>query len=133
MQGVLILAISIHVLTATFWAGTTFVLARTGGQNSRQLFGPQMGAASFAILSGSYLWHVLHEGSFGTGEKWLATGAASALIALVIQATLVGSALRRIRKSGSDPRAEARIVIAQRVSALLLAITVVAMAASRFA
>lgn len=133
MQGALILAISIHVLTATFWAGSTFALARMGGQNGRQLFGPQMGAALFAIGSGSYLWHMLHEGSFGTTEKLLATGAAAAILALVIQAVMVGGALRRIRKSGTDPRAEARIAIAERVSALLLAITVVAMAASRFA
>lgn len=133
MQGALILAISVHVLTATFWAGSTFALARTAGQNSRQLFGPQMGAALFAIGSGSYLFHVLHEGSFGTAEKLLVTGAVTAILALAIQAVIVGGALRRIRRSSSEPSAEARITIAQRASAFLLVITVVTMAASRFA
>ena len=48
MQVTLILTLVLHVLSGVFWAGTTFALARTGGNDAKQLFGPQMGAATVA-------------------------------------------------------------------------------------
>ena len=52
MQIALIIALSLHILSAVFWAGTSFTLARTGGAGGEQLFRPQMGAAVIAVLTG---------------------------------------------------------------------------------
>jgi len=81
-------AISLHVLAAVYWAGSTFALAGMGGSGSERLFRPQMAAAAIAILSGGYLWHTLHHGVFGTMEKVLHVGIASALVALAVQAVV---------------------------------------------
>lgn len=133
MQLALIVAISLHILAATFWAGSTFALARTGGSGSDRLFRPQLAAAAFTILAGGYLWHTLHEGAFGTSEKLLGAGALSAVAALAIQVVVVGSALRQQSVGSDGSRARFRIVIGQRVAALLLAIAAVTMAAARYA
>ncbi|PSH62919.1 hypothetical protein CU102_24565 [Phyllobacterium brassicacearum] len=134
MQQALMIALSLHILAATFWAGSTFALARTSGSGGEQLFGPQMGAAAVAVLTGAYLWNVLHEGSFGTMEQWLTVGAACALLALAIQAVVAGGALRKLRRSGNDDfAAHFRIVVAHRVAAVLLVGATVSMAAARYA
>ncbi|MBR0719525.1 hypothetical protein [Bradyrhizobium liaoningense] len=134
MQLALVIAISLHILAATFWAGSTFTLARTAGNGSDQLFVPQLSSAVLAIGAGAYLWYTLHDGPFGTAEQWLAAGAWSAILALAIQAVVVGAAQRQLRKPGKDTaRARSRIAIAYRVTAFLLAIAAVAMAASRYA
>lgn len=134
MQPALVIAISIHILAATFWAGSTFALARMAGKGSEQLFVPQLSAAMFAIGAGAYLWHTLHEGSFGTPERLLAAGAVAAIVALAIQAAVIGGALRRLRRLGSDDAsARSRIAVAQRGAAFLLAIAAVTMAAARYA
>ena len=77
MQYVLMVAISLHVLAAVFWAGSTAALARTGGSETRRLFRPQMGAAAVAVLTGGYLWHVVHAGAVGPVERSLMIGALS--------------------------------------------------------
>jgi Arc/MetJ family transcription regulator len=104
------------------------------GNGSQQLFAPQLAAAAVAVATGVYLWRTLHEGSFGTTEQLLAAGAAAAIIALAIQATAVGSALRRLRKSGGDnAKARSRIAMGYRGAAILLAVAVLTMAASHYA
>jgi hypothetical protein len=134
MQLALIIAISLHILAATFWAGSTFACARMSGNGSQQLFAPQLAAAAFAAGTGAYLWKTLHEGSFGITEQLLAAGAAAAILALVIQAIVVGGALRRLRKAaGDDAKARSRIAVGYRGAAILLAVAVLAMAASRYA
>ena len=134
MQLALVIAISVHILAATFWAGSTFALARVAGAGSEKLFFPQVAAALFAMVAGGYLWHTLHEGSLGTTETLLATGALAAVLALAIQVAVVGGALRRLRKGDSDnPSARSRIAIAHRAAAILLALAAVTMAASRYA
>jgi hypothetical protein len=134
MQLALAIAISLHVLAATFWAGTTFASARMAGNGSEQLFYPQLAAATLAIGTGTYLWRTLHEGSFGTSEKLLTAGGAIAILALVIQVAVIGGARRRFRRIGSDnTSARSRIAVAQRASAFLLALAAVAMAAARYA
>ncbi len=134
MQLALVIAISVHILAATFWAGSTFALPRMAGNGSEQLFVPQLFTAVFAIGAGAYLWHTLHEGSFGTTEQLLAAGAVATILALVIQAAVIGSALRQMRRPGSDnASARSRVAIAQRGAAFLLAIAAVAMAAARYA
>lgn len=133
MQLALIVAVSLHILAATFWAGSTFALARIGGNGSEKLFRPQLTAASFTILAGGYLWHTLHEGALGTSEHLLGAGALSALAALAVQVAVVGSALRQESLASDGSRARSRIVIGQRVAAFLLAIAAVTMAAARYA
>lgn len=126
MQVLLIITIAVHVLSAVFWAGSTFVLARNGGQGATNLLGPQIGAASLSILSGLLLGYLLHRGSFELTEKILATGAAAAILAFLIQVIVVRSALR------STDGAQ-RLAIAYRASAILLAVAVICMAVSRYA
>ena len=126
MQVLLIITIAVHVLAAVFWAGSTFVLARNGGQGAASLLGPQIGAASLSILSGLLLGYLLHQGSFELTEKILATGAAAAILAFLIQVIVVRSALR-------SADAAQRLAIAYRASAILLAVTVICMAVSRYA
>lgn len=134
MQLTLVLAISLHVLAATFWAGSSFALARMAGNGSEKLFAPQMAAATLAILTGAYLWHTLHEGSFGITERLLGAGAVAAVLALALQAMVVGGALRQLRRSeNGNTRPRSHIAIGHRAAAFLLAIAAVAMAAARYA
>jgi len=134
MQLALVIAISVHILAATFWAGSTFALARMAGKGGEQILVPQLVAAVFAIGAGAYLWHTLHRGSFGTAEQLLAAGAVAAIVALAIQAVAIGGALRRLRRlGGDDTSAQSRIAAAQRGAAFLLAIAAVTMAAARYA
>ncbi|MEV8518897.1 hypothetical protein ABZR86_03760 [Dyella marensis] len=132
MQYVLMVAISLHVLAAVFWAGSTAALARTGGSETRRLFRPQMGAAAVAVLTGGYLWHVVHAGAVGPVERSLMIGALSALAALAVQVIVVGGALRKGRGDGQAAALPPRIVIGHRIAAALLMIAVVTMAASRY-
>src|ERR1700704_1049896 len=115
MQTALIIALSLHILSSVFWAGSSFTLARTGGVGGEQLFRPQMGAAVVAILTGGYLGHLAHAGSFGTAEQVLAAGALPPL----------GGA--------RGAAARSRIATAQRIAAGLLAVTAVCMGAARYA
>jgi hypothetical protein len=126
--------LSLHILSAVFWAGTSFALARTGGIGGEQLFRPQMGAAVIAVLSGGYLWHLVHAGSFGTAEQILAVGALCALVAAGVQGALGGRAIRSLRNGKADEAdARSRIATAQRIAAALLAVTAVCMGAARYA
>ena len=134
MQIALIIAVSLHVLSSVFWAGSSFTLARTGGIGGEQLFRPQMGAAVIAVLSGGYLWHLVHAGSFGTAEQILAAGALCALVAAGVQGAIGGRAIRGLRNGKADEAdARSRIATAQRIAAGLLAVTAVCMGAARYA
>jgi hypothetical protein len=117
-----------------FWAGSSFTLARTGGAGGEQLFGPQMGAAVVAILTGGYLGHLVHAGGFGTAEQVLAAGAIAALVAAGVQVAIGGRAIRQLRAGKlGEADAQARIATAQRIAAVLLAVTAVCMGAARYA
>jgi hypothetical protein len=129
MQTIIIIALSLHILAATFWAGSSFVLARAGGKGAEQLLRPQIGAASVAILAGAYLWHLLHTGSFEAPEKWLAAGAGCAFVAFLVQIWL----LIGLRGRPVDEVATSRMAAGERLAAGLLAITAVCMAAARYA
>ena len=129
----LMFVISVHVLSAVFWAGSSFTLARGGSRAGSHLFRSQMGAATIAVLSGIYLWSQLHAAGFGKGELVLAIGAGCAILAAGFQGALCGPAIRALRLStAAVSRAEARIVIGQRIGSGLLAITIVSMAISRY-
>jgi uncharacterized membrane protein len=133
MQIALIIALSLHILSTVFWAGTSFALARTGGVGGEQLFGPQMGAAVIAVLTGGYLGHLAHGGAFGATEQVLAVGAVAALVAAGVQGAVGGRAVRSLRSGKADePSARSRIATAQRVAALLLALAAVCMGVARY-
>jgi hypothetical protein len=132
MQYIIAITSAIHVLTSVFWAGSTFTLARTGGTGER-LFGAQMVAAALVILTGGYLFKTLHEGASGPVEHMLGIGVISALFAFAVQVLIVGRSLRKLRANSSDAPAQSRIVIANRVSGVLLAVAALSMGGSRFA
>src|SRR5260370_13175322 len=109
MQIALIIALSLHILSSVFWAGTSFTLARTGGAGGERLFRPQMGAAVVAVLTGGYLGHLAHAGAFGTAEQVLAVGALAPLVAAGVQGALGGPpvhslATRQAHRGGPPAR-----------------------------
>jgi hypothetical protein len=136
MQPFLMVVNSVHVLAGAFWAGSTFTLARAsaGEQLGVRLFRPQMAAAVLAVLSGGYLWRSFHEGSMSPTEQVLGFGVACALLAAALQGLAIGAAIRRLRQRAADEgQTGLRIRFAHRVAAALLALTIAAMAAARFA
>lgn len=129
------IALALHLLSAIFWAGSTFAAVRTGarGDGLRALLRPQAGAALVAILTGGFLWHRLHAQAFTGVERTLAVGAVCALLAFVIQVGWVAPALRRPRAGEVEQgQADRRARVGYRLAALLLAVTVVAMGVARF-
>jgi hypothetical protein len=133
MLYVLMAVLSLHVLSAVFWTGTSFALARTGGLGGVRLFRPQMGAALVAVISGAYLWSQLHAGGFGTPEFVLAIGAACAVTAAGVQGRFGGMAIHALRQGNiTDVQVQPRIAIGQRIASPLLAVTVVCMVISRY-
>jgi hypothetical protein len=136
MQITLIITLVLHVLSGVFWAGSTFALARAGGNQGTQLFRPQMGAATIAVVTGAVLWFLLHRGGTGgTQEHLLGIGAICALIAAGVQGVTSGPAVRRLAVAGELEAAASlsRAATGQRIAAGLLAITVICMAAARYA
>jgi hypothetical protein len=134
MQITLLVTLVFHILAGVFWAGTTFALARIGAVSADQLFRPQMGAAVVVLITGGVLWHLLHSSGFGIQEQVLALGALAAVVAAGVQGALCGPALRRLAKAGGkDPQLQARVALGQRIAAGLLALTVICMAAARYA
>ena len=126
--------ISLHVLAAVFWAGSTFALTRTGATSALALYRPQMWAAVLVVLTGLALWGMLHRGPMGPAEQALAAGAVAALIAAGVQGAGVGPALRKLGNAAEtdQARVHARILVSHRIAAFFLAIAVVAMTVSRF-
>lgn len=129
MSWILIIAVSVHALPAIAWAGFTFALARTGAEQAERLFVPQMGSASLAILAGAWLWSLTQGAVFGAPQRLLAAGVLAALLALGIQAASTGPIRRRL---AGEPGLRARAAFGQRVSAGLLAVTIVCMVAAPY-
>src|SRR3954452_24401385 len=102
MQIALIIALSLHVLSSVFWAGSSFTLARTGGFGGEKLFRPQMGAAVITVLTGAYIGHLVHVAAFGTAEKIMVVGAFTALVAAAVQGAVGGRAIRSLRSGTAD-------------------------------
>jgi hypothetical protein len=95
-----------------------------------------MGAATIAVVTGAVLWLLLHRGGTGgTQEHLLGIGAICALIAAGVQGVTGGPALRRLAVAGELEAAASlgRAATGQRIAAGLLAITVICMAAARYA
>ena len=135
MRIILIVALVLHVLSGVFWAGTTFALARTAGNQAALFFRAQMGAAAIAVVTGGVLWFNLHHGLLGTPGHLLAIGALCAFLALGVQGMMVASALQKLPAPAESEgsRLRHRVATGQRIAAALLMITVTCMAAARYA
>jgi hypothetical protein len=131
MQTILMFTVAVHVLSGIFWAGSTFVLARVGTVAARQLVRPQLGATTFAVLTGGILWRLVHQHSFQLQEQILALGAGCAILAAAVQ----GAAAARLHWAQANV-AEAPSsdfgTAPHRVAAALLAVTVICMASARY-
>ena len=125
MPSVFVIVLSLHMLSATFWAGSSFALARSGGAGIERLRAPQLAAALVAVLSGGYLGHATHGDTLTRMQQVLMAGAACALLAGSIQV----AAAWRARRAASPGSA----VVAQRAAAGLLAVTAVCMVVARYA
>ena len=132
MQATLIIALVLHVLSGVFWAGSTFALARTGGNQADRFFRPQMGAATVAIVTGGVLGYLVHRGTPGIQEHLLGIGALCALLAAGVQGS-GARAVRELSAAGGAFAANSRVATSQRIAAALLAVTVICMAAARYA
>lgn len=135
MQIILVIVLSLHIFSGIFWAGSTFVLTRNEDATlARRLFRPQMGAAGTTVVAGAALGWLVHRYAFGLPEKLLLLGALSAIAALLVQAMLVGGALRRQASgSGDETGVHAGVAKGHRIAAGLLAIAILCMAAARYA
>jgi hypothetical protein len=114
----------LHVLPAAFWFGATGVLSNLGIKGATlPLRGPQLGSSTAAIVFGAALWWLLHRGSWGPSEQVLAAGALAAILAAMIQQFVAWPAAKT---------APARFAAAQRASAVLVILALVAMVIFRF-
>ena len=134
MHLLVLVLLVLHVLPAVFWAGSTLVWAR-GDTPTAPLLRVQLGAALVAIANGAGLWFVFHRGgAHDVATRIVGAGALAAIVALVLQVTIVTPAgLRLASASPSDvPRLQARIAKGQRTAAPLLMIAVVCMVIARY-
>jgi hypothetical protein len=135
MQMVIVLTLVLHVLSGVFWAGSTFTLARIGGEGAEKLLRPQLGCATMVVLTGAVLWSLIHSGGTpGKTEYILAVGALAAIAAAGVQGFGLRAARKRAEaKEESGDESGGGAVRVQLIAARLLAITVICMAASRYA
>ena len=129
MQWIVIVLIVLHVVTGVFWAGTSFVLARTGGLLVEKLAFPQFGAGVATLCMGLATWLLALRGLPPTpGFHVLGMGAACAVLALIVQASALPAVKTlKVAQGGPSPL-QRRVLISQRVAAGLLLLTVLAMA-----
>ena len=124
----LLITLGFHMAGALFWLLTSLVAGFGGNPAmSTRLFRPQMVAATVAVFSGGGLWSMLHPGAFQAAEMVLAAGAVLAIAAAGVQGALVGVGVRRL----PDPAAEARVVLGQKIAAVLLVLALACMLAAR--
>ena len=117
MHTLLMALIALHALAGVFWAGSTLALTHTSPSHriTPELFRAQMSAAVLTIAAGAALWGIAIRGAHGPMANTLAIGALCAIAAAGFQSGM--------RKSP---------VMAQRIAALLLSVTVVCMVISPF-
>lgn len=133
MQWILIAVLALHILSGIAWTGMTF--GTVGGfiplEATPALRASQRGAAIMAMLMGLALWGLAHRGRFNTAEMALAAGAVLAILAAIVQG-IAGGRLKRALASGALEQARAGVAGLDRLSAGLLVLTVILMAASKY-
>ncbi|MBN8886994.1 MAG: hypothetical protein J0I77_14830 [Rudaea sp.] len=160
----IVLARAIHVIAGVAWAGATFMLAsvivpialRHGAEGAGRWMGlaarragmSSMIAALLTVLSGIYLFAVLHAQDASAGGFVLKTGAAAALLSIAVGIAIArpaGMQLGRLQQALADaapPPADTlqriavlrrRQLIGVRAAAGLLGLAVIAMAVFRYA
>ena len=133
MQYVYIVTLGLHVMAGVFWAGTTYTLARDPEIKVEKFFGPQMGSAMVAMLTGALLWYFFHGSYFGSMEQVLALGIVAALAAAGVLGIMVGPARRKLANADTEEEARLRAQMAkgESIAARLLVLTVICMAIAR--
>jgi hypothetical protein len=117
MRWLIMALISLHALAGVFWAGSTLALTHTSPTHkiTPELFRAQISAAVLTIAAGAALWGIVIGGAHGAMANTLAIGALCALVAACAQVGL--------RKTP---------LMAQRIAAVLLSVTVVCMVISPY-
>lgn len=160
----IVLARTVHVIAGVAWAGATLLLAavivpiaarhgaegagRWTGMIARRI-GPMSGiSALLTVLSGIYLFAVLHPNDSSAGGLVLRTGAIAALLSLAVGflvARPAGLKLARLNRRSLPASAASpeilqqmsglgrRTVLSSRLTAALLGIAVISMAVFRYA
>jgi uncharacterized membrane protein len=155
----ILIARVLHILGGAIWAGFVIVygfilmnvpssIGASEARRARKDIIDRGGAvvapaAIITVLSGGYLYVMLHAGAHSRTETILQTGAASAILALVIGAIGIGVPYARLAKldaNGAPPASSAsliaslnrRAILSGRVAAALLVLTVVAMSAANW-
>jgi hypothetical protein len=127
----IMVVISLHVLAAIFWAGSTMGAAITK-TISRRLFIAQVAAALIVVAAGTYLWTALHDAEQGAAEHGLAVGAGCAILALLVQAIVVGPLVMRGDRLLMALTLTSRGLLAYRVAIGLLSVAAISMAVDRY-
>jgi hypothetical protein len=102
------------------------------GNGNRTINAALLIAGVLVLGAGTYLWHILHAGNFGDTEGMLAAGAVSAVVALALQCVFIVPEL-----FGKPPLAGksffgGRSLLVQRIAAVLLTLSALAVAASKY-
>jgi len=159
------LAHTVHVAAGVVWAGSAFLLAfvisplaaqhaaegagQWAGRVARRA-GPMMGvSALLTVVSGIYLFAVLHAHDDSSGALVLRAGALAAMLALVTGAFVGRPAARRLAALGQRAAIDAassaaapladvmalrrRATLSNRAAAVMLGVAVLAMALFRYA
>ena len=133
MAALLMILIVLHVVPAVFWAGSTFVMAGEPMMGDLSLRGAQAGTAGLAILMGIILMAIHYDIAPGAQEWDLGIGALCAVAAAGVQHGVAWPARRRLAQGSGDEAANRqRAAMGQRIAALLLVVTVIAMVIWRF-
>jgi uncharacterized membrane protein len=153
----LIMARVLHIFGGVIWAGSMFALsfgvmpigARHAAEGSgrwtglvMRRLGPASGiSAVITVLSGFYLFAMLHSGNHSVSGMVLGTGAAAGVLSLLV-GVLIGrpAGLRlselQMNPAGADKAQlsslQRRAALSSRVAGILLALAVLSMAAFRY-
>lgn len=123
MQTILIV-IALHVAMGATWALTTLGVAAFGRARVSWLR-LMLIVAVINMLAGIYLWHALHRGTWGPGERWLVVGSFCAMIAIGLQAPIA------LTMPSDARRLEPAALWVYRATALFVVAAAAAMIASK--
>jgi hypothetical protein len=108
--------LSLHVLVAIFWAGSTFSLARLAGLGGEKFVFPQLGRRDLGHTERRlFVWH---DACRSLAEQVLVAGVICAVVPLIIQGVIGIPTLRRFQSGRLDVEdVRARVGKAQRAAA----------------